>query len=389
MKGKGQANWYKIQKDKRNKEIDGLGYMGGYEQSDLKGITHNRPEKTSDGINLYVSGQGPEAFLMDMKGDVLHKWSYPWSEAFPNAVGGAGDYWLAAFVYPNGDLLAIYEDFGFVKLNKDSELLWAKPIRAHHDVWLSPDGKIYVLTRKRTKLTDFRFKPQIKKKKRFSDYVTILDSDGTILKEFSILKAVKNSEFAPMLKLVHSGDIFHTNTLQIIKDPPPGLPEAFQEGRALISMRRLNFVGVMDLQEETLVWGRSSLWQGQHDPEILPNGNMLVFDNRKGGGYSRLIEMDPNNSEIKWELSGKTDVPFYAAMGGRNQRLSNGNILVTSTTEGRAFEVTPDKEIVWEYYVPHRLEKNGEEYIASLYDFKRLPPDYFDDWLKRSERSEQ
>ncbi|MFB6347193.1 MAG: arylsulfotransferase family protein [bacterium] len=276
----------------------------------------------------------------------------------------------------------MYEEFGLVKINKHSELLWAKPIRAHHDIWLSPDGKIYVLTRKRISLSDFRFPPEVKRKKRVSDFITVLDSDGTTLNEFSVLRAMKNSRFAPFLRLIIHDDIFHTNSLKIIKDPPPALPDAFQEGRALLSLHGLNFIGVMDLRKETMVWGRSSLWQGQHDPDILPDGNLLVFDNRDGGGYSRVIKVDPNDWALNWELSGKEDVPFYSFMGGHNQKLPNGNILVTSTTEGRAFEVTPAKEIVWEFYVPQRLMNKGEEYIASLFYLERLPSDFFGNWLK-------
>ncbi|MFB6347194.1 MAG: hypothetical protein ABEK50_15835 [bacterium] len=73
-------------------------YMGAYKQPKLKGITHHRPEMTSDGLNFYIAGHGPEAFLMDMTGDVLHRWSYPWSKAFPKKSGTRGDYWLEAYV---------------------------------------------------------------------------------------------------------------------------------------------------------------------------------------------------------------------------------------------------------------------------------------------------
>jgi len=36
------------------------------------------------------------------------------------------------------------------------------------------------------------------------------------------------------------------------------------------------------------------------------------------------------------------------------QRLENGNTLITQGINGRIFEVTPDKKIVWEYWNPFK-----------------------------------
>ena len=35
---------------------------------------------------------------------------------------------------------------GILRLDKDSNVLWASEIRAHHDLQVQPDGRIYVLT---------------------------------------------------------------------------------------------------------------------------------------------------------------------------------------------------------------------------------------------------
>ena len=48
---------------------------------------------------------------------------------------------------------------------------------------------------------------------------------------------------------------------------------------------------------------------------------------------------------------------------------------------GRAFEVTPDKRIVWEYFNPHRAGPN-QEFIATLFHLVRLPPDFPVDWAR-------
>jgi len=40
---------------------------------------------------------------------------------------------------------------------------------------------------------------------------------------------------------------------------------------------------------------------GQHQPTMLPNGHIMVYDNGTRRGYSRVIELDPLSAEIVWE----------------------------------------------------------------------------------------
>jgi hypothetical protein len=44
---------------------------------------------------------------------------------------------------------------------------------------------------------------------------------------------------------------------------------------------------------------------------------------------------------------------FYSPFISGQQRLPNGNTLITEGSGGRLIEVTPDHEIVWEYISPH------------------------------------
>jgi hypothetical protein len=59
--------------------------------------------------------------------------------------------------------------------------------------------------------------------------------------------------------------------------------------------------------------------------------------------------------------------------------LPNGNVLVTESDNGRAFELSGDGEIVWEFYNPHRAGDRGE-YVATLFEVVRLPPDFPTGW---------
>jgi hypothetical protein len=52
--------------------------------------------------------------------------------------------------------------------------------------------------------------------------------------------------------------------------------------------------------------------------------------------------------------------------------LKNGNTLIVESDNGRAFEVTPEKEIVWEYNSIYRAGEKGK-YVATLLDLVRIP----------------
>jgi hypothetical protein len=55
------------------------------------------------------------------------------------------------------------------------------------------------------------------------------------------------------------------------------------------------------------------------------------------------------------------------------ERLANGNTLITESEGGRLFEVTPEGEIVWEYLNPVRGGEDGE-LIAVVSWGQRIDP---------------
>jgi hypothetical protein len=57
---------------------------------------------------------------------------------------------------------------------------------------------------------------------------------------------------------------------------------------------------------------------------------------------------------------------------GKHQRLPNGNVLIAESGQGRAFEVTPEGKIVWEY-----INYIDPETVGFLEQVERLPADYF------------
>ena len=361
-------------------ELEAIGYVdGNREVVPTRMLTVNDPRAYS-GYNFYVSGHSSEVFLVGMEGEPIHKWQYQFWNAWPTypvRIGAKGtNHFRRAYLYQNGDILAIFEGRGIIKVNKDSELLWAYPGRAHHDLEVLEDGTVYVLTREARMIR--RIDPR---RPVMEDSITILSPSGVGLKRISLIKCFENSEYDQIWKRGNypSNDIFHTNTLEVLDGRIADKLPAFRKGNVLTSMRALNAIAVVDVEEEKVVWAHKGDFKLQHDPKILENGNLLLFDNVAEAGGSRVIELDPVTMEAVWEYAGDAKHPFHSETLGAAQRLPNGNTLISESDGGRALEVTPEKEIVWEFYNPHRAGPD-DQYIAALFEVIRLPPDFPIDW---------
>ncbi len=87
-----------------------------------------------------------------------------------------------------------------------------------------------------------------------------------------------------------------------------------------------------------------------HEAIKLPNGNVLVTLGEKG----RVIEMDPSH-KIVWQVE-KEEIPGNPLrLPAGCQRLPNGNTIICNYLPGpfmgkqpQAFEITRDKQVVWE-----------------------------------------
>jgi outer membrane protein assembly factor BamB len=135
-----------------------------------------------------------------------------------------------------------------------------------------------------------------------------------------------------------------------------------EDDRVMVSFRSISTVGIIDKKSGDFVWKLShDVLAQQHDPSMLPNGNILIFDNglfRKKASrtYSRVIEVNPNTNEIVWEYRELPFYNFYSPHISGARRLHNGNTLITEGAFGRMFQVTSECEVVWEYINPYFTE---------------------------------
>jgi hypothetical protein len=358
-----------------------IGYLTGSQPAPpVTGLTVHDASRAYRGLNLYTSGHFPGAVLMDMDGNVLHMWERSFLDVWPDRRVDAetenAQYWRYVHLFENGDLLAIFEGHGLIKIDKDSSLLWEHRGGEHHDLKVLDDGTICVLAREVS--LDPRFNPE---HPVLEDFILYLTPDGEEIRRVSVLEALGHSRYAVMLGEVRpQGDVLHTNALEVLNGDLAGELPAFGAGNVLVSMRTLSALAVVDMASEKVDWALKGSWRKQHDPSVLPGGNILIFDNNGNDGSSRVIEIDSASGDIECVYKGEPADDFYSQMCGAATRLPNGNTLATESDRGRAIEVTPNGDIVWEYLNPKRAGEKGE-LVATLFEMTRLPTDFPLDWL--------
>ena len=84
---------------------------------------------------------------------------------------------------------------------------------------------------------------------------------------------------------------------------------------------------------------------------------------------------------IRWSYEASEEGEFFSPVCGSIQRLANGNTLITESTAGRAFEITPSKEIVWDWRSPHRIWEDDKELVAIVGEVTRHEPAAVDRWI--------
>jgi len=336
-----------------------------------EGISIDRAEKTADGFTLYTLTDGSRATLIDMRGTVVHCWELPFRQAWPrpshieDPLPDEHIYWFRCHLYPNGDLLAVYQSdgdtpygYGLVKLNKESKLLWAYANHVHHDVDVGEDGTIYTLTQrivtKPPAGLEFLDPPYL------TDSLVVLSPDGQELQNIPIAEAFVNSSYALTLTARKNDpvwseretDILHVNGVRVLNRTFASRFPLFKPGQVLLSVLSLDTLAVLDRDTRRVIWAARGIWKKQHDAEFLDNGHLLLYDNAGSSEQTRVLEYDPLTQAIPWAYVNENSTRFRALTRGMKQRLFNGNTLIVDPDNRRIFEVTKGKELVWEIFCP-------------------------------------
>ena len=364
----------------------------------------------------------PASYVVDDAGSILYTWSNTTHQLKPE--DNPPSYlrgWNHVEVDADGNLFAIVPLRALLKLTPESELQWCCDVAAHHDLAIRDEGKIFVLTEAPRRVV-IDGSPYV----ILDNFVTTIDPRGEVTSEISLYDILSTDSILQQLidaEIKQRGEIFrrrgwptpddqvpldvvqetqailstanydgelrralqrlrglpgkpcdvlHTNTLELLERHPEGI---WNRGDLLICVRELNTVAVVDPTRRSVRWWWGvEEFSGPHQPSMLPDGRILIFDNGLNARRTRLLVVDPITREIVWSWSAQPPESFFCPLAGGCERLANGNLLVTNSTGGGAFELTMDGEIVWQLTLPASVY-GQERGRVSIYRISAVDPE--------------
>lgn len=280
----------------------------------------------------------------------------------------------------NGDFVFNFEHLGLVRLNICGKPVWRLPYRTHHSVFLDEDQTIWVSGQvNRYQVID----QQPNYEPPFIEYTAVqVSQDGKILREFSIPAILRQNDLGGLLHLANlanrrtdvSGDTLHLNDVETF---PASMREGlFRRGDVMVSLRNINTVLVFDPGTGTVKYLNTGRYVRQHDPDFLDGETISVLDNNNllPGGRdlkSRIVIEHPARGTHETYYDGDEQRGFFTSILGKHQWLPNGNLLVTESQRGRAFELNPERRIVWEF-----VNFVGDGMVGLMEEATRLDPKF-------------
>ena len=319
-----------------------------------------------------------------MRGLVVHTWPVTHADV--------------AELLPNGNLLVHNDGAWLEELRPDGSVAWrweghdGLDLKTHHDFYNVDGNQIVHLARKVEPVREGFFARGREPACMQTDLVLRIDRSGEILWEFSLSDHIEELcelsglplpipfavETEGGIRDIGRADWAHTNTVELLPSTPLGKRDSrFRAGNVLISLRALDIIAIIDPEKDAFVWAYGlGILDGQHQPTMLDDGNILLFDNGTYRGYSLVREIEPASGEVVWEYSNGKE--FFSPFRSGAQRLENGNTLITECDAGHIFEVTHEKELVWDFYSPFVAQ--GDNHLgkrmhrSTRYTFDQVRP---------------
>lgn len=322
------------------------------------GLTRHDPARSAAGYTL-IAPQTANGlvYLIDNEGRTVHEWQLPvrpgrTAVILPNGnLGYNGNHAHSLDFYP---AWSMWHGGDFQERTPQGELVWRfEDPSHHHDAqWLSNGHLIYAAAEPIPPAYAQRIQGGSRQRELpdgaiIGDVIREVDRQGRLVWEWRAWEHLDIEQF-PISELF---DRHHWPLINGIHVTP--------QDTVLLSLRTTS--GVVEVSKtdgRVLNHIGSDVLSHQHAPELTDQGTLLVFDNgnhRPGSHipYSRILELDRQGKNIVWEYTDTPAFAFFTPYMGSAQRLWNGNTFITESATGRLFEVTPDKDIVWEYVIPH------------------------------------
>jgi len=307
------------------------------------------PEESSPGFNLILYRRRIPA-VIDMDGRIVHAW--PMVRAVARAR-----------LNREGRLAVIGIDNLVKEYDWQGQLTWYFQLPdahhfPHHDLITLTNGNYLILGHDGHTHTDYLFE---------------VDRERRVVWEWWMHENRRSFPGWDRMSM----DPSHSNS---IRELPPNRwfdagDERFRPGNILVSARNLNTIFIIDKATGDVVWQYSKGLDHQHEAVMVERGmagagRIILFNNGLNDLYAdrrSLVQVvDPIEEKVTWEYGSEF---FFSTVGGTAQTLPGNNIFITSSNGGRAFEITPDGRIVWEWvptFNPMRVERLPYDHCPQL-----------------------
>lgn len=330
------------------------------------GLTALDEEKACPGYIIYTPLFGKSTILIDHKGKEVHRWQHDYRGNYGYLLPNGNLFMTGQLKDETQDLFPNWNNFkgGIIQeIDWNGNTIWEhKDPHQHHDARRTPlGGAVYLSLEKVPENIVSKVKGGVPGSDRdgmWADTIVEVDPEGNTVWTW---RAIEHLDLMTDILPPNWSrtEWSHGNTLVSIGDD-----------KVMVSFRNISVVCMIDKASGEVVWklGPEVLAQ-QHDPSMLPNGNVLIFDNGvyrldNSRTYSRVIEVDPRTCEVVWEYKELPFYNFYSPHISGARRLPNGNTLIIEGAFGRMFQVTCEGEVVWEYINPVFVE-SLEGYMAN------------------------
>lgn len=354
---------YKLVYDEKVEEIS---YLESLKENCLDQTNFYDNKDTYGDYNLFSPLDLEKIFLLDMQGQVVKEWETDYIPT--NDVS----------IMPDGRFLGLYKSDENIFdpmagqggttqiINQQGEVDWNfnyfnENYTTHHDVELLPNGNILMLVWNSHSLAEAEAKGfEAPEGVEFSSglwFEKIVEVDPDADKIVWSWDSFDYTQKDPSGYLIDvekikphprkPGDIMHANGLE------------YDEENDLIFMTVNAFdqIWVIDHDSGDIVYSfGENLFNAIHHPNLLDNGNIMVFENGDRGSenpYSTIYEIklpedfsSEDDIEVVWSFR-HPDL-FSGYISGAT-RLPNGNTLIAEGDFG-FWEINKDKEIVWQYH---------------------------------------
>ncbi len=365
------ANWRSLIADQPSYHLEPAVYAG-------EGVVAAEPTRMQPGVTLLTGlfGNRLTFRLVDAEGKLAHEWPIDFFAIAPERMKHRFHALIHGTVlYPNGDIVANLDGHAMVRIDRCGRIIWRNSYHTHHSIHADDQGGLWAPA-----LPAPVAHPHLSSEPFGMDTLVRIDpatgERAELIPLLAVLDASDRLGLARLSLNLNRRDVIHANDVEPLSAGMAAAFPMFAAGDLLVSSRNLHQLWVVDGASHRLKWLFIGPLQGQHDPDFQPDGTITVFDNlgrsaAAGGPASRILAIDPATQETRTLFRGSPEAPFYTPFRGKHQVLDNGNILITETDRGRAFEVTSGGEVVWSY-----VNRYDDEQVGWLMQAERYPAAY-------------